>query len=107
MPRELTIPPAAEEDPSAFEILRVWGAKREQHVTIFWDLWKDPATWGIMLADLAGHVANALHQERGLDRKEVLSQIQSMFNEELKTPTDVPEGKVFNKRRSPPRNQPE
>ena len=44
MSRKLTIPPAAEEDPAAFEILRVWGAKNEQHVTIFWDLWDDPST---------------------------------------------------------------
>jgi hypothetical protein len=98
MTRELEIPPAAEEDPSAFEIVRVWGAKREQHVSLFWDLWEDPAIWGIMLADLAGHVANALHQERGLDRKKVLSEIRSMFNKEMNAPTDSPEGKVFNKR---------
>ena len=98
MKRELEIPPAAEEDPSAFEIVRVWGAKREQHVTIFWDLWDDPATWGIMLADLAGHVANAYHQQRGLARGEVLSEIRTMFNKEIEVPTDAPEGKVMSKR---------
>jgi hypothetical protein len=105
MKRELAIPPAAEEDPSAFEILRVWGAKRKQHLSLFWDLWNDPATWGIMLADLAGHVANALNQERGLDRQEVLSEIRSMFNKELDAPTDSPEGKIMNKRRSHRRTQ--
>jgi hypothetical protein len=52
-----------------------------------------------MLADLAGHVANALHQERGLDKSEVLSKIKSMFNKEIDAPTNSPEGKVFNKRR--------
>ena len=97
MDRELTIPPAVEEDPSAFEILRVWGAKGEQHVSIFWDLWDDPSTWGIMLADLAGHVANALHQERGLDRNDVLAQIRLMFNKEVQDPTDNPTGSVLNK----------
>jgi hypothetical protein len=99
MPRELNIPPAAEEDPTAFEIVRVWGAKREQHVSLFWDLWEDPATWGVMLADLAAHVANAFHQERGLAREEVLSEIRSMFNKEMDAPTDSAEGKVFNQRR--------
>ena len=98
MGKELLIPPAAEDDSAAFEILRVWGARGEQHVSIFWDLWDDPATWGIMLADLAGHVANALHQERGLNRNEVLSEIRAMFNKEIDVPTDSPEGKVFNKR---------
>jgi Domain of unknown function (DUF5076) len=100
MGRELTIPPAAEEDPSAFEILRVWGANREQHVTLFWDLWDDPATWGIMLADLANHVANALYQERGLDRAETLGKIRSMFDLELDDPTTTGlQGKVQNARR--------
>jgi hypothetical protein len=99
MDRELMIPPAAEDDPKAFEILRVWGAHGEQHVSIFWDLWDDPATWGIMLADLAGHVANAFHQERSLEPAESLKTIQAMFNKEMGTPTDSPRGKVQNKRR--------
>jgi hypothetical protein len=35
---ELTIPPAALEDSNAFEILGVWAAYNEQHVSIHWDL---------------------------------------------------------------------
>ena len=99
MNRELMIPPAAEEDPKAFEIVRVWGAGGVQHVSLNWDLWDDPATWGIVLADLAGHVANAYQQERRLDRAEVLQKIRSMFNDEFDTPTDTPIGKVHNTRR--------
>jgi hypothetical protein len=102
----MIIPPAAEEDPAAFEILRVWGAKGTQHVSIFWDLWDDPATWGMMLADLARHVANALHQERGLYSNEVVRQIRSMFNKEMDSPTDSPSGKVLNQRRPHRRQQP-
>lgn len=92
------IPPAAEDDPKAFEIVRVWGAHGKEHVSLFWDLWVDPAAWGIMLADLAGHVANALHQERGLDRVATLRKIRSMFNEELDDPKGDPQGKVQNTR---------
>ena len=44
MERELTVPPAAEDDPKAFEILRVWAAGGQQHVSLFWDLWDDQAT---------------------------------------------------------------
>jgi len=99
MERELTVPPAAEDDPKAFEILRVWAAGGQQHVSLFWDLWDDPATWGIMLADLAGHVANAFYQERGVAKAQILKVIQSMFNDELAAPTDSPSGKVQNKRR--------
>lgn len=99
MNRELTVPPAAEDDPKAFEIVRVWGAKGAQHVTIFWDLWDDPSTWGIMLADLANHVANAFHQEKGISKTETLEAIKDLFNKELRNPTDVAEGKVLNTRR--------
>jgi hypothetical protein len=103
MSRELTIPPAAEEDPAAFEILQVWGAKNEQHVTIFWDLWDDPSTWGIMLADLAGHIANALFQERAIPKAETLREIRTVFNKEIEAQRHAPEGKVLNTRR-PHRN---
>jgi hypothetical protein len=99
MGRELMIPPVAEEDPKAFEIVRVWGAGGAQHVSLGWDLWDDPATWGIVLADLAGHVANAYHQEHGVDRNETLRKIRAMFNDELENPTDTPVGKVHNTRR--------
>jgi hypothetical protein len=99
MARELIIPPAAEEDPNAFEIVRVWGAGGVQHVTLSWDLWEDPATWGIVLADLAGHVANAYKQERGSDPNEILRKIRAMFNAEFDSPTDVVEGKLHNTRR--------
>ena len=99
MNRELMIPPATENDPKAYEILRVWGAHGSQHVTIAWDLWDDPAAWGIMLADLANHVANAFQQEKGNPKAETLEKIRSLFNQELAAPTDVPKGKVFNSRR--------
>jgi hypothetical protein len=100
---ELQIPPAAEDDPQAVEILRVWAARQEQHVSLSWDLWDDPAIWGMVLADLAGHVANAFQQERGLDRTETLAAIRELFNKELENPTDDPQGKVLNNRR-PHRN---
>lgn len=68
-------------------------------MTILWDLWDDPATWGIMLADLAGHVASAFHKERGLEKAEIMKIIQSMFNAEINAPINAPQGKVQNTRR--------
>lgn len=100
MSKELEIPPIAAEDPNAVEILRVWAARHEQHVSLSWDLWDDPAIWGMVLADLAGHVANAFQQERGLNRKATLTAIQELFNKELVHPTDNPQGKIQNKRRA-------
>jgi hypothetical protein len=37
---ELLIPPAAEEDPKALEVIRVWVAKGGQHVSLNPLVWK-------------------------------------------------------------------
>ena len=60
---ELLVPPMAEDDPKAIEVLRVWVAKGGQHVSINPFIWNEPEAWGIVLADLAGHLANAYMQE--------------------------------------------
>ena len=54
---------------------------------------------GIVLADLAGHLANAYLQEAGLDRQETLRQITDMLIAELKNPTDEARGQVHHQRR--------
>ena len=50
---QLAIPAAARQDARSFELLRVWIAKEDQHVSLRAGAWKDPAAWGIVLADLA------------------------------------------------------
>jgi hypothetical protein len=96
MEKELIIPEIAQNDPNAIEVVRVWVAKGGQHVSIDVGVWKDPIAWGIVLADLAGHVANAYEQETGKNKKKTLAQIRELFNKELDTPTDVPRGNVRN-----------
>jgi len=98
MTNELLIPETAENDPNAVEVLRVWVAKGGQHVSISTGIWEDPEAWGIVLADLAGHVANAYAQENGLDREQTLFKIRNFFNKELDSPTDTPKGNVRHKR---------
>ena len=100
MANELLIPDTAEGDPNAFEVLRVWVAKGGQHVSISTGVWEDPEAWGIVLADLAGHVANAYAQVAGLERQQTLDKIKDFFNRELDSPTHTPKGTVRNKRRS-------
>ncbi len=56
---QLLIPSTAETDPDSFEVLRVWVANKAQHVSLRVGIWDDPMAWGIMLADLAGHIANS------------------------------------------------
>ena len=92
---QLIIPGSAQSDPKAFEVLRVWIAHGGQHVSIRPDIWDDVGTWGIMLADLAGHVANAYQQQKGLDRVETLKRIKALLDAELSFPTDAPTGKFI------------
>jgi hypothetical protein len=92
--KELLIPAAALEDPEVFEVLRVWVAKQGQHVSLDPGIWDDPFVWGMVLADLAGHIANAYEQMAGLDRADVLKRIKAGLDAELASPTDVPRGTV-------------
>jgi hypothetical protein len=91
---ELLIPEAARRDASSFEILRVWIADQGQHVSLQVGVWKDPAAWGIMLADLAHHVAKSYQEDTGLDPCKSLERIRAVFEAELTSPTDVPSGSI-------------
>jgi Domain of unknown function (DUF5076) len=92
-PKQLPIPGPAAKDPRAIEMLRVWAAGGKQHVSLATGLWDDPASWGIMLVDLAKHVANAYEQSRGLARNDVLRRIKEGFDAEWSSPMDTPSGK--------------
>jgi uncharacterized protein DUF5076 len=94
LPNELTIPDQALSDPKARELIRIWAAHGQQHVTIQTGLWPDPGSWGIMLADLVMHITNAYVQEGSSDAGVVTSRILEAFNAEIEWPTDKPIGKV-------------
>src|SRR5271169_2648745 len=91
---QLVIPDAVRTDPKSFELLRVWVANKGQHVSLRAGVWKDPALWGLMLADLAWHVANSYQQDAGLDRLETLQRIRAALDAELASPTDEPSGQT-------------
>jgi len=93
----LLIPPAAETDPRSIEIARIWAAGGKQHVSLKTGLWEDPASWGLMLVDLARHAANSYVQTEGSDRAEVLRRIKAGFDAEWDFPTDNAHGTVLNK----------
>lgn len=87
-------PTAVSHDPRAVELLRVWAAHGKQHVTLATDLWNDPASWGIMLVDLAKHVANA-YQSRGMDIAVALQRVREGFDAEWDSATDEPSGNIL------------
>jgi len=95
--KTLAIPPAAQRDKASFEVLRVWIAEQGQHVSIQSGAWDDPFAWGIVLADLARHIALAhTLQNQSTDEDAFLARLLEGFQAEIDNPTDEPEGEVTN-----------
>lgn len=90
----LDIPFPAKSDSKAFEVLRVWIANNGQHVSIRTGVWKDPAAWGILLADLVRHIANSYEQVGDFSKQETLQRIKASLDTEIRSPTDNPTGHV-------------
>lgn len=90
---ELKIPDAAKADSKAVEILRIWLSDGSQRVSLKTGVWDDPKAWGLMLADLARHGANAYAVD-GADREETLRRVVHGFQIEMDSPTDEPRGAV-------------
>jgi hypothetical protein len=91
----LDIPPAASRDHASFEVLRVWIAEKGQHVSLRSGAWEDPFAWGIVLADLARHIALAHQlQHPDTDIDAFVERMLEGFHAEIENPTDEPEGEV-------------
>jgi hypothetical protein len=86
---ELELPPIAKSNAQSFEVLRVWTAPGQTQEVVLKTTWKNPGTWGLMLADIARHAANAYANE-GHDRADALAQIRQLMDAEFSDPTDEP-----------------
>jgi hypothetical protein len=88
-------PPAATRDKASFELLRVWVAEQGQHVSVRSGAWEDPFAWGIVIAELARHIAHAKSlQNSGVDTEAFLERMLEGFQAEIDNPTDEPEGEI-------------
>jgi len=89
------IPPSARSDKQARELVRAWVAHGGLHCSLSVDNWgeEERAAWGILLTDVARHVADALHKSKNWDKAETIAEIRRVFNAELDHPTDEPQGK--------------
>ena len=93
MKGELVVPPGAKTDPRSQELVRVWAAHGEQHVALRADAWgEDAAAWGVMLADLARHLARAHQQKYSHPEAQTLARIRQLLEAEWENPTDTPRG---------------
>lgn len=97
-PKALMLPPAAEKDDQSTEMIRGWIADGGLHCVLNVGHWHknadfdEPWAWGVMLADIAQHVANALEDATGLDRHESLLQLVQSFRDEIGAPTSEHRG---------------
>jgi hypothetical protein len=76
---ELPIPGPAAKDKKAREILRVWASGGRQRISIDTDDEDGPAGWGIVLVDLARHVAAAYEETGQMKGPAVLDRIKQTF----------------------------
>jgi hypothetical protein len=90
--RDLDVPSEVERDPKAREVLRAWVANGGLVCALRPETWPETASWGIVLSDVARHVANAVHELNGDDRAVTIARIRALFDAEFADPTDEPTG---------------
>ena len=85
---ELPIPDNVSNVKNPKELVRVWAGSGQQYVTINIDAWDDPAAWGIMLVDLARHIAKAYAKKNDITQDEALARLREGFEAEWSSPTE-------------------
>lgn len=89
---ELLIPPKALDNPEAKEFLRAWAVNQGLQISLVHNPLAGPLAWGIILADILRHVADAYHKSEGRDPSETVGEIVRVFRAEIDSLTDTPHG---------------
>jgi hypothetical protein len=82
----LHIPPAALEQ-GGVEILRAAIVDGGLHVSLR-RAFDDPEAWGMLIADVARHIARIYANEKSMSEEETLARIRGIFEAEMDSPTD-------------------
>jgi hypothetical protein len=85
----LAEPPAVADEPRSFELARVWAAAGTQHVSLRVSAEQDPAGWGMILADVARHVAQAYAELGAASAGDALERVLQGFAASVGGPPDV------------------
>lgn len=92
---ELLIPPVALADKESFELLRVWAANNEQHVSINSQLNGGADEFGYLLAQLAYHGSKLYAKKFNQAENKVLQQILDGFTEAVENNSGDPTGDII------------
>jgi Domain of unknown function (DUF5076) len=82
----LHVPPVVLES-GGVEVLRAVIVDGALHVSLR-RAFDDPEAWGMVMADIARHVARIYANEDKFSEAETLERIRSLFNAEMDSPTD-------------------
>jgi len=86
-------PPDVDTAQQAVELIRGWIVDGHPQYSLFPTVWKDDLpSWGRFLADTANHLANAIAEDTGSDRQQIMAAIVSAFIQELTEATRTHEG---------------
>lgn len=93
----LPVPPAALRDNDTIHMLGSWIAEGGLHCSLNVGFFKahghdEPRAWGIMLADVIRHLADALSQDQGMGRQDSIEAVLSALQDELADPTSDTHG---------------
>ena len=95
--RPLVVPPAAQRDENAVQMLSAWIAEKDLHCTLNIGMWQEdgrpePKAWGILLADVIRHIANAMRDEYGMAPDKTIDSVVESLHRELENPTSKVKG---------------
>ncbi len=90
--RDLPVPPDTLSDANAREMIRVWIANNDLHVSLNLGMYADDPdgdvdereAWGQILADTIRHVAHGLHQSHGWRPQATTATIRTALLEHLR-----------------------
>lgn len=78
-------------------MLSAWIAEKGLHCTLNIGMWHaqgkpEAPAWGILLADVVRHVANAIQEEQGVETSTSIQQVVQALLQELDEPTSGAKG---------------
>jgi hypothetical protein len=89
----MTVPDAALRDSNSVEMARVWIAEEGLHCSLKIGMYLESSkvpeqeAWGMILADMTRHIADALCKAHGFEREASIAAISDSYFRELKAPT--------------------
>jgi Domain of unknown function (DUF5076) len=93
----LTVPPAAQRDDESIQMLSAWIAENGLHCSLKLGVFEpngnaEDRSWGVLLADVIRHLANAIGEEHGVNPETTTENIVKSLLAELESPTSAAHG---------------